>query len=119
MKQIGASLHLVRQKLKMTEIESKYQEFVSTPFPDGLGREEVLGIDLVMLDADTAGLIDKFIVRHGKLTKSDFELLVSLMLELKMVMKQLNGLSKEYFSTLLNLSERVVDQMILTKKFIP
>lgn len=42
----------------MNQIEEKYQEFKSQPFPDGLAGEEILGIDLVMLDADTAGLIE-------------------------------------------------------------
>ena len=42
----------------MDEIVKLYNEHLGTPFPDRRG-DEILGIDLVSIDSDTAGLISK------------------------------------------------------------
>lgn len=102
----------------MTNIEEKYQEFYNMPFPRGLAGEEILGIDLVLLDSDSAGLLDKYIGYKGKLSRSDFELLERLNLELKSVTKELKGIGRNYFSTLWNLTDQVVSELNQTKRFI-
>jgi hypothetical protein len=48
----------------MDEIINLYNEHLKTSFPDRRG-EEILGIDLVLLDSDTAGLISKYIGSRG------------------------------------------------------
>lgn len=102
----------------MKLIEEKYQEFRNEPFPEGMAGEEIHGIDMVMLDADTAGLIDKFISYNYKLTKTDFDLLKRLSIELKTVTKVLEGQPRTYFSTLWNLAERVITELNETKGII-
>lgn len=102
----------------MTTIEEKYQEFYKFPFPEEVHGEEIFGIDLVMLDADTAGLLQKYIDYKGKLSKSDFKLLERLNHELKTVTKELKGIGRTYFSTLWNLSDQVVIDLKQSKRFI-
>lgn len=75
----------------MNDIKEKYQEFKNEPFPEGITGEEIHGIDLVMLDADTAGLIEKFVGYNYKLTRPDYDLLKRLSVELKTVTKELDG----------------------------
>jgi hypothetical protein len=102
----------------MNDIKEKYQEFRIEPFPEGIAGEEIHGIDLVMLDADTAGLIEKFIGYNYKLTRTDFDLLKRLSVELKTVTKELEGQSRTYFSTLWNLADRVVRDLTETNRLI-
>jgi hypothetical protein len=102
----------------MNQIEEKYQEFRSESFPVGIAGKEILGIDLVMLDADTAGLIQKYIEYNFKLTKPDYDLLKRLITELKTVTKELAGEARTYFSTLLNLAYRVISELNDTGRLI-
>ncbi|BDD01379.1 hypothetical protein [Persicobacter psychrovividus] len=102
----------------MNDIKEKYQEFRNEPFPEGIAGEEIHGIDLVMLDADTAGLLEKFIGYNYKLTRTDFDLLKRLTVELKTVTKELNGQSRRYLATLWNLADRIVRDLTETKRFI-
>ncbi|BDD01474.1 hypothetical protein [Persicobacter psychrovividus] len=102
----------------MNDIKEKYQEFRNEPFPEGIAGEEIHGIDLVMLDADTAGLLEKFIGYNYKLTRTDFDLLKRLTVELKTVTKELNGQSRRYFATLWNLADRIVRDLTETKRLI-
>jgi hypothetical protein len=102
----------------MNDIKEKYQEFRNEPFPEGIAGEEIHGIDLVMLDADTAGLIEKFIGYNYKLAGTDFYLLKRLSLELKRVTKVLEGPSRTYFSTLWNIADRVVRALTETNRLI-
>lgn len=102
----------------MNPIEEKYQEFYNMPFPQELNGEEIFGIDLVMLDANTAGLIEKCIGYNYKLTKTDFDLLKRLSTELKAVTKELAGKPRTYFSTLSNIADRVITYLNETKRLI-
>jgi hypothetical protein len=102
----------------MNDIKEKYQEFRNESFPEGISGEEIHGIDLVMLDADTAGLIEKFIGYNYKLTRTDFDLLRRLSTELKTVTKELKGQPRTYFSTLWNLTDRVISELIETNRLI-
>lgn len=102
----------------MNDIKEKYQEFRSEPFPEGVAGEEIHGIDLVMLDADTAGLIEKFIGYNYKLTRTDIDLLKRLSTELKTVTRELEGQPRTYFSILWNLADRVVREVNETDRLI-
>ncbi len=102
----------------MNDIKERYQEFKNDPFPTGIAGKEILGIDLVMLDTNTAGLIEKFIGYNYKLNRNDFEFLKRLSLELKKVTKELNGQQREYFSTLWNLSDWVISELSKSNRMI-
>jgi len=102
----------------MNDIKEKYQEFRTEAFPEGIAGEEFHGIDLVTLDSDTVGLIEKFISYNYNLTRIDFDLLTRLSTELKTVTKELVGQQRTYFSTLWNLADRVVSGLSETKRLI-
>ena len=102
----------------MITIEEKYQEFCKIPFPQELSGKEIFEIDLVLLDSDTAALIDKYISFKGKLNKSDFELLERLNFKLKSVTIELKGIGRTYFSTLWNLSNQVVLELKQSNRFL-
>ena len=98
----------------MTDIKTLYADFLEIPFPDNLSGEEINGIDLVLLDSDTAGLIDKFIHHDSQLDSNDFNILRQCYRELESVEKELQGQQKEYFMTLLNIARQIINY--LTKK---
>jgi len=91
----------------MTNIKEKYHNFLKLPFPEKLAGEEIFGIDLVSLDTFIAGLIDKYISRKGELSKSDFKLLEKFNIELKPIIKELEGVELSYFSFLSDLANQV------------
>ncbi|MDD2303264.1 MAG: hypothetical protein PHP53_01110 [Prolixibacteraceae bacterium] len=98
----------------MTDIRTLYFDFLEIPFPDNLSGEENNGIDLVLLDSDSAGLIDKFIHHDSQLDINDFNLLRQCCRELEIVEKELQGQQKEYFMTLLNIA-RQTNQYLTNK----
>ncbi len=53
-------LQLLLHLASMEEIIHLYDQHLTAPFPNRRG-DEILGVDLVLLDSDTAGLIDKYI----------------------------------------------------------
>ena len=91
----------------MKSITEKHQTFIKLPFPEKLAGKELLGIDLISLDTFTAGLIDKYITRNGNLSSSDSKLLDKLNIELKSVLKELDGIEKTYFSCLWSLVNQI------------
>lgn len=98
----------------MSDIKTLYIDFLQIPFPDNLSGEEINGIDLVILDSDTAGLIDKFIHHDSQLYINDINLLRQCCRELELVEKELQGQQKEYFMTLLNIV-RQINQYLTNK----
>lgn len=61
---IGKSLVEMSDQLLASEL---WEEHEKTPFPPGLRGEGIFGVDLVLLDADTAGLVEDFL-RAGRLS---------------------------------------------------
>jgi hypothetical protein len=94
----------------MDEIINLYNEHLTAPFPDRRG-EEILGIDLVLLDSDTAGLISKYIGSRGQLTDDDFRILSHCYSDLKTVVKELNGADRQYFSRLQNIAGLLIESI--------
>ena len=58
----------------MDEIDKLYNEHLTTSFPERRG-DEIMGIDLVLIDSDTAGLISKYIGSRGQLSSDDNRML--------------------------------------------
>lgn len=102
----------------MNGIKEKFHEFRQESFPEGIAGKEIHGIDLVMLDADTTGLINKYIGYNYMLMKKDFDLLKKLSTELKTVTKELEGKPRTYFSTLWNLTGRVITEIYDANRLI-
>lgn len=58
----------------MEEIIHLYDQHLTAPFPNRRGVE-ILGVDLVLVDSDTAGLVDKYIRSRGHLSADDIRIL--------------------------------------------
>lgn len=95
----------------MDNIKVKYEAFLESPYPEELRGREIFGIELILLDSDSAGLIDKFIRNQGQLTQTDIKILKKCFTELKAIVKELNGNNKTYFGLLLNIVQQTVDYL--------
>lgn len=94
----------------MNEIVKLFNEHLKTPFPDRRG-DEILGVDLVLVDGDTAGLITKYISSRGHLNTDDIRILNHCNAALRIVVKELHGADRQYFARLQNIAERVVEKL--------
>jgi hypothetical protein len=94
----------------MDEIVNLYNEHLTTPFPDRRG-DEILGIDLVLIDSDTAGLISKYIGSQGQLSGDDTKILNHCYSDLKTVIKELGGSDHQYFARLHKIAGLIKDQL--------
>jgi len=102
----------------MDKLKDKYEEFLELPFPEDLRGEEILGIELILLDSDSAGLINKFIGNKGHLTQSDFKILKNCFTDLKTIVKELKGNNRTYFGLLLNIVHQTVDYLKVNNQLI-
>ncbi|WP_133273392.1 hypothetical protein [Hymenobacter radiodurans] len=94
----------------MDEIVKLYNEHLITPFPDRQG-DEILGIDLVSIDSDTAGLITKYIGSRGQLSTDDFRILHHCYFDLRRVVKELKGADRQYFVRLQNIAGLIMEKL--------
>lgn len=84
----------------MDKLIKAFQDHIAAPIPNNLIGEEVDGIDLILLDNDSAAIIDKYISHKGFLNEADLIIAQSCQKELEVVAKSLNGLEREYFKGL-------------------
>ncbi len=94
----------------MDDIVKLYNEHLTTSFPDRRG-EEVMGIDLVSIDSDTAGLIEKYINSRGQWSSDDKRILSHCYSDLKTIVKELSGADRQYFSRLQNIAGQVIERL--------
>jgi len=78
-------------------------------FPAGYGGEDIDGIDLVLLDAETVGCISSFLNNGNEVDLERTAILGRCHRDLAVVVRQLNGEAKDYFSQLETLAELVLD----------
>jgi len=90
------------------EIAQLWQQHQGATFPADCRGEEVDGIDLVMLDADTAGCISCFLTSSGQLDSKRREILVACRRDLDQVLPQLQGHASVYYGRLRALAEAVL-----------
>jgi hypothetical protein len=101
----------------MTEIKQSWQDFLKMPFPYGCAGTEVEDIDLASLDTFSAGCIDAFIDREGRLDRKRISVLKNCSRELDKVVSHLDGEAKEYFEHLRILTKQVLDVVSKTTLF--
>ncbi|CAD5253479.1 MULTISPECIES: hypothetical protein [unclassified Imperialibacter] len=89
------------------EIQLLYNRHTEAPFPATQGLE-VMGIDLALIDSDSAGLIAKFLSQKGHLSQDDFRILHHCFSDLKVVVKELESEPRLYFSNLLNIVGQII-----------
>jgi hypothetical protein len=90
-------------------VETLWRDHCAVPFPKGLAGEEIAGICLVSLDTFAAGCIQTFLGYAGKLDDERLAVLDSCSRELAVVVPQLNGEGKDYFSRLEKLMRLVLE----------
>jgi hypothetical protein len=94
----------------MDEIVKLYNEHLTTPFPDRRG-DEILGIDLVSIDSDTAGLISTYIGSRGQLSGDNIRILNHCYSDLKTIVKELRGADRQYFARLQNIAGLIIERL--------
>ncbi len=85
-------------------IRAMWEEQSHAPFPPGSSGEVLQGINLIKLDAETAGCVSIFLRQQGKLTAERRKLLQECQNRLERVLPDLSGASREYFERLWRLS---------------
>jgi hypothetical protein len=101
----------LKMKQALSEIFILKKTFFALQFPEELAGEKINGIELVLLDADCAGLVDKFLGRRGTkgtLDNNDCQLLKKLKMEIDTVLPYLSGNAKNRFAIL----EKLVNQTL-------
>jgi hypothetical protein len=94
----------------MDEIVKLYNEHLTTSFPDRRG-DEIMGIDLVLIDNDTAGLITTYIGSRGQLSGDNLRILNHCYSDLKTVVKELSGTDRQYFARLQNIAGLIIEKL--------
>lgn len=94
----------------MDDIVKLYNEHLTTSFPDRRG-DEVMGVDLVLIDSDTAGLISKYIGARGQLSGDDYKILKHCFSDLKTVINELSGEDRQYFARLQNVAGLIIEKI--------
>lgn len=94
----------------MDDIAKLYREHLTATFPDRRG-DEIMGIDLVLIDSDTTGLISKYIGSHGKLSSADCKILKQCFSDLKIVVNELSGADRNYFARLQNIAGLIIERI--------
>jgi len=95
----------------MKKIKALYDDFIKIPFPNDLKGIEIDGIDLIILDSDTAGLIDKFINHDYQLKNSDRKKLLQNLSEIEKIKGELNENERIYFSLLIDIIKLINEHM--------
>ena len=91
-----------------------YEEHKQAHFPASLRGTQIQGVDLVLLDGDTAGCIDSYFRKSGtqtSLSPEKQEMLSRCRTELSIVVKSLQDDSKEYFQRLLTISDTILTEL--------
>ena len=92
-----------------SEIQRLWQEHLR-PFPKGYGGEEIDGIDLALLDTETAGCIYTYINSGGQLDPWRTEILKNCLNDLTAVTQKLDGNAFDFFNQLKILAKLVLQE---------
>ena len=90
------------------EIDELWHHHKETRFPLDCRCEAVGGIDLILIDADTAGCVSTFLSRGGRLDPRRVAILGLCYRNLAIVVAGLEGQAREYFARLEKLSGLVL-----------
>ncbi len=93
----------------LEEIEKLWLEFYKLPFPSGLAGEDVNGICVTSLDTFTAGCIDTFVSKKGRLDKKRKAILIECQNQLEIVVDNLADEPKVYYEKLLTLTNKILN----------
>jgi hypothetical protein len=91
-----------------SRIEELWRQHEKAPFPAGCRGEEVAAIDLVLIDAETAGCVSTFLGQAGRLDPWRLAILGLCYRNLAVVAAVLEGEDREYFTRLEELAGMVL-----------
>jgi len=91
----------------MEHIKIIFDRLYKEPFPSERGKE-ILGVDLVLIDSDTMGLISSFLSNKGYLTVDEIKMLDSCLSDLNKIVPQLEKIEKQYFASLKQLAKDIL-----------
>ncbi len=92
----------------MEHIKTLFDRLYHEPFPSERGKE-VLGVDLVLIDADTMGLVSQFISKKVHLEVDKIKMLERCYADLKSIVPQFDKNEKQYFASLKQLANDTLD----------
>jgi len=84
------------------EVKSRFDELSRMPFPKGLGGEEVNGVELVLVDAEAAGMVQT-IIKTKTISPAQYEALLAVHHDLNKVISDLPTHGRLYFQMLIDL----------------
>jgi hypothetical protein len=91
-----------------------YKEHLNAQFRDNYRGVSINGIELVLLDSETAGCIDLYFGRNGTLNKLESEkqeILSKCRNDLSIVVKGLDGYAKVYFQRLKQIADFILSEV--------
>lgn len=90
------------------EVTRMWDAHVRTPFPPALRGAEIAGIDMVLLDADTAGCVRSWLSSAGRLDARRRAAIASCLAELNTVLPLLTDPAQAaYYRRLRDLARRI------------
>ena len=92
-------------------IEDQWRSHCAIPFPEGVAGDEVSGICLVSLDTYAAGCIQTYLECAGALDHNRLRVLESCTQDLAIVVPELTGDARDYFSRLEKLARLVLQSV--------
>jgi hypothetical protein len=92
----------------LEHIKTIFDRIYKEPFPSEKGKE-ILGVDLVLIDSDTIGLVSRFIGCKGHLLESEIKMLETCLSDLNKIVPELEKNEKQYFASLRHLAKDTLD----------
>ena len=93
---------------RMATVARLWQAHCGAPFPDRLKSADVVGIEMVTLDADVSGCVSAWLKGGGSIDPRRWGILASRERELQRVVPALSGHEAAYCRRLLSLTELVL-----------
>jgi hypothetical protein len=89
---------------RIEAVAALWTAHLQAPFPPRLRGAEIAGIDMVLLDADTAGCVSTWLNHHGQLDPWRQAVIAACLAELNTVLPQLDGIDADYYRRLRELA---------------
>lgn len=93
------------------EIQKRWDLWSKEPVPKGASDIEISGVDLLSIDTFSAGCISTFVRNRGELDQERVDILRNCVRDLDIVLGQLTGDTKVYFTALSELSHKVLESI--------
>jgi hypothetical protein len=89
---------------RIEAVAALWTAHLHAPFPPRLRGAEIAGVDMVLLDADTAGCVSTWLNQHGQLDPWRLSVIAACLDKLNVVLSQLDGPEADYYRRLHDLA---------------